>query len=492
MIIKTTKLLSVSILAFAAIGCANKIEQSPTPNLASEIRKQVELTYTPVPSTSVIGESNAATTLGEHADALGVPAASMAVFKQGKLVHETYTGDSIGPDSLFQGASLSKAVASATIVTLALREGISLDEDVAKYITSFDLTSLEGYSAPTTLRELLSHTSGATVEGFAGYPRSVEMPTNKEVILGSTRTNTKRVAFTQPKGKWYYSGGGYQIAQAFAEDVSDLTFAELSKELIFDPIGMTRTTYMLPFDPEAVKPLIPVPAYTGKGPLQGGWHNYPELATAGLWTTATDYGRFAIALMKSSNGDGDTGIRPDVAREMLTVAGRRNDVQGYGLGLGIISDANGNIKTFEHHGANEGYRTSFTAFPAEGAVSIVMTNHPNGLGLSQDANRGIGASMGYTDPSARTVTREPMSTELRTQCIGNFAKDKNPDQIVSLIEQESGALIYRDEDGDYSLVHLGEGAFLHIPLNYPFKCSVSNGRTVLRVGRSSEYFKVES
>lgn len=448
------------------------------------------ITYKPVPLISVAGEPLKAETLVERADELSVPSAALAIFKDGKLVHEAFKGDDIGSESLFQAASLSKAVASATIVTLALREGISLDEDLSPYITSFDLSSLEGYSAPVTLRELLSHTSGATVGGFPGYPSSAQMPTNTEVILGSSRSITPRVAFTRPEGQWYYSGGGYQIAQAFAEDVSGTPFAEVAKELVFDPIGMTHSSFMQPLDREAIKPLVAVPAYTRQGDLlEGSWHNYPELATAGLWTTAEDYGKFVVALMNASTGDEHSGVNSVVAREMLTAAGQRNAIQRYGLGLGIILDDNGKVQTFEHHGANEGYRSSFTAFPEVSVVSVVLTNHPGGLQLAQDINRGVGLSFGYVDSFAKTVTREPLTSELRTRCVGNYVSDEEPGEVVSLVARDE-IVIFKDGDGDYPLVHLGEGAFLYVPLDLSLNCSMTDGQSVLTIGSSSRYIKL--
>ena len=322
------------IIAFLAVVTSCGARDSQTAPSQTE-RQEVARTivYKPVPRVAVAGEPLQVETMSEYARELGVPAAALAIFMDGELVHTEFKGDNIGPNSLFQGASLAKSVASATIATLARREGISLDEDVARYITSFDLTGLEGYQAPVTLRELLSHTSQADVEGFPGYPQSAELPTNLEVILGSEKSNTKRVAFSRPEGKWFYSGGGYQIAQAFAEDVSGKPFAQLARELVFEPLGMSRSSFNQSLDPETVKPLIPVRGFENRGPVAGGWHNYPELATAGLWTTAEDYGKFIVAVMAAADGEENSGIAPEVATQMLTVAGHPNPIRGYGLGL---------------------------------------------------------------------------------------------------------------------------------------------------------------
>jgi len=426
--------------------------------------------------------------MSAYAEALGIPNAVFAIYKDGELIYEEFKGDGIGPDSLFQGASFAKSITSATIATLAEREGIDLDEDVSPYITSFDLTGLEGYQAPVTLRELLSHTSRADVGGFPGYPQNAELPTNLEVILGSEKSNTDRVAFSKPEGKWFYSGGGYQIAQAFAEDVSEKPFAELVQELTLDPVGMSRTTFMISMNAETIAPLVPVAGYENQGPVEGGWHNYPELATAGIWTTAADFGKFIVAVMAAADGEEGTGISPTVAREMLTVAGYPNPIRGYGLGFGILLGEDGSVESFEHHGKNVGYRVSFSAFPKERALSVVLTNHPKGLQLATESNRGFGLSLGYVDPVARTVTPTALTDDLRKRCLGRYATEEEPSELVSLREEDD-RVIFKDEDGDYPLIHVGDGEFLYAALAIPFKCDVSGDRTTLSLGGSTKYLK---
>lgn len=480
-----------SLTLFALIALFAACDSPDTSNVATPPAAETAeyvITYQPVPRVTVAGEPLTVETMSDYADQLGIPAAAFAIFLDGKLVYEEFKGEDIGPDSLFQGASLAKSITGATVATLALREGISLDEDIASYITSFDLTRLEGYEAPVTLRELLSNTSQADVEGFPGYPQSEELPTNLEIILGSEKSNTEPVAFSIPEGKWYYSGGGFQIAQAFAEDVSGQPFAELAKELVFDPVGMKRSFLAATMDAQAVSPLKPVPGFTQRGPVEGGWHNYPELATAALWTTSADFGKFVIAVMAAAEGDELTGIAPQVARDMLTVAGHPNPVRGYGLGLGILLNEDGTVQSFEHHGANEGFQTSFSAYPKERALAIVMTNHSNGLQLATENNRGFGMSLGYVDPAARTIDRMPIGEDMREQCLGRFSPEDGSGDAVLMVFQDD-TIVYRDEDGDYPLVHLGDGDFLYVALEYPFKCETTGDKTTLLVGGSSLYVK---
>ena len=486
---KICRMKSLTLFPFVALvvactgaGIAPDTNAPVSPEAPSAFEHQA------IPGIAIEGEPVTAASMTEYADEYDVPAASMAVFKDGVMVHQEFKGDGVGPDSVFQAASFAKAISSATIATLAMQEGISLDEDVSKYITSFDLTSLEGYEAPVTLRQLLSHTSGADVEGFQGYPQSEDLPTNLEVILGSEKSNTKRVAFSIPVGKWHYSGGGYQIAQAFAEDVSGLPFGHLAQDLVLGPVGMTRSRMIQSFDVAAEPSITPVTGIEHAGPVEGGWHNYPEVATTGLWTTAEDYGTFLVAIMDAANGQTDTGIHPDVAKEMLTIAGNPNPVRGYGLGFGILPGEDGSVQSFEHHGKNVGYTGSFSAFPKERALSVVLTNHPNGLFLAAESNRGFGETLGYNDPMAKTITRAPFTDELRDRCLGTYSLAETPDEPVFL-KQKDGALSFENETAEYPIVHVGEGAFLHLGTNTPFQCATSEEGVTLSLGSSTLYLK---
>ena len=48
----------------------------------------------------------------------------------------------------------------------------------------------------------------------------------------------------------------------------------------------------------------------------GPWHVYPEMAAAGLWTTATDLARFVIEIQETLAGKGHGVISPVMARQM--------------------------------------------------------------------------------------------------------------------------------------------------------------------------------
>ena len=90
------------------------------------------------------------------------PGCSVGVSRNGVVVHERGYGMAnlehgvpITPASVFQAASISKQFTALSVMLLAQRGQLSLDDEARKY-----LPELRDYGSPLTIRHLLSHTSG--------------------------------------------------------------------------------------------------------------------------------------------------------------------------------------------------------------------------------------------------------------------------------------------------------------------------------------------
>ena len=94
-----------------------------------------------------------------------------------------------------------------------------------------------------------------------------------------------------PGSRWRYSGGGYTIAQLAMSDTLGQAFPDLMRTLCLAPAGMSLSTYEQPLP--ASRLAQAAAGYRGDGsPVPGKRHVYPEMAAAGLWTTAGDLARF--------------------------------------------------------------------------------------------------------------------------------------------------------------------------------------------------------
>jgi CubicO group peptidase (beta-lactamase class C family) len=91
------------------------------------------------------------------------------------------------------------------------------------------------------------------------------------------------------------------------------------KALVFEPLGMEMSFYVL----EEGEGNVATAWLTGETRCDVTWHEMPERAAAGLWTTPGDLLKVVRGLQRSLKGvDGDGGKKGfmdrDVARQMLT------------------------------------------------------------------------------------------------------------------------------------------------------------------------------
>lgn len=357
--------------------------------------------------------------LADEMAALKVPGVSIAVIHDGKIEWARGFGVTrrgrapVTAETLFQAGSVSKPVAAMAALRLVQEGKLSLDGDVNATLKSWTLPpSAFTASKPVTLRALLSHTAGTTVHGFAGYAAGEAVPTLPQVLSGAPPANSAPVIVDQPVGETYrYSGGGYSIAQQMMIDATGKPFPALVRDSVFKPIGMVHSTEDQPLDAARLARIAWPHDATGV-PIPGGPHTYPEMAAAGLWTTAEDLARFVIDLQRSANGRADGVLSPEMTKTMLTpVKG------GYGLGLNV--GGAGPRKYFAHDGSNAGYKATLVGYP-DGDGVVVMTNGDQGYQLGEEIVRAVAAEYGW--PDYRPVEREVAKVAIADQArfVGTF------------------------------------------------------------------------
>lgn len=339
-----------------------------------------------ITASDFLSQKSLAAALDDRATKLDVNSVSLTVFDKSGPIYTVHHGENVSADALFQAASMSKSVTAIAVLVLAQQHDIDLDADVRPYVTSLDWQKIKGGDEAVSLRQLLSHTAGATVSGFPGYRRSKPLPNSLEIVTGSRTTNSPPVRLTKRKNRFSYSGGGYQILQLFVEDLTNQSFEDALQELVLQPLGMTRSRFSQPIDLDKITPLKIAAAENGFNPALGvywpardTWHNYPEQAAAGLWTTSADFSKFGQALQKAQGGDELLGLPGAEFAEMF------EEVDGdYGLGLLLKKSADGELLHFGHTGGNFGYRCIFRIYPEKGKGIVILTNSPKGVILMKE------------------------------------------------------------------------------------------------------------
>jgi hypothetical protein len=149
-------------------------------------------------------------------------------------------------------------------------------------------------------------------------------------------------------------------------DVTNEPFPQFLQKTVLGPIGMTSSSFEQP-QPNARAALTAAGYYADGSPVRGRWHIYPEMAAAGLWTTATDLAKFAIEIQETLAGRGHGVISPSMARQYVTE-------QKGGSGLGVGVQGTGRNLRFSHGGRDEGFDALLVAGAETGDGVAVMIN----------------------------------------------------------------------------------------------------------------------
>ncbi|MFP2959172.1 serine hydrolase [Myxococcus sp. 1LA] len=323
-----------------------------------------------------------------------IPGLSIAVFDKGALVWAKAYGvkqaggsEPVAIDTLFQAASISKPVAALAAMHHVEKRKWSLDADINDLLVSWKVPENDfTKEQKVTLRRLLSHNAGTTVHGFAGYAAGAPVPTTKQILDGVAPTNGAAVRVdTVPGTLTRYSGGGTVIVQQMLEDQLKKPFPSIARDALFTPLGLKNSTFEQPL-PKALASRAATGTHSDGKSVEGGWHTYPEMAPAGLWTTPSDLARLALEVSKTWNGKSRRVVSPAMAKQMLT---RQSEHFGIGFARPLEQD------WFGHGGANDGYRAFFMGFAESGSGFAVMTNSDNGSRLFERLMASVGKEYGW-------------------------------------------------------------------------------------------------
>jgi len=381
-----------------------------------------------------------------------VPGVSIAVIRNGKLdwargFGVTRTGGSaVIPATLFEACSISKPVSAMAMLTLVQRGRLDLDADVNAYLISWKLPSNEFTSkTKVTLRELLNHTAGVSISGFPGYVSGSPLPTLTQMLDGEQPANTPPIRVDMMPGIGFrYSGGGFLVAQQMAEDVTRRPFAQFVRDTVLRPTGMTSSAYEQPLSrARASRSAL---AYDVDGAeIAGGAQIYPELAPAGLWTTATDLARWAIELQQALSGRSDRVLSQVMAKEMVSPG-----LQSWGLGISVGGAPP--HRYFTHSGVGSGFRTFLLAYE-EGDGIVVLANGGNGEFLRSAIVRTVAHDYGWPDfqPAVRHISHNHMHDPSSIE--GSYQLNR----YTTMTIVRDGSTLYAQRSGQQRVEILPEG-----------------------------------
>lgn len=159
--------------------------------------------------------------------------------------------DPMTPATLFRIASMTKPVTAVGIMILADEGKLDPADDVARYLPEFggqllvavrdgDTVTLKKPARSVRLRDLLTHTGG-----LAPYPPGLgDVYGRRHRTLAETTLAAALLPLQfEPGSRWAYSNPGIDVLGRVIEVVSGERYEDFLRKRVFDPLGMTDTTF---------------------------------------------------------------------------------------------------------------------------------------------------------------------------------------------------------------------------------------------------------
>jgi CubicO group peptidase (beta-lactamase class C family) len=350
-------------------------------------------------------------------------------------------------DTVFEAGSVSKQFTAAAILLLAQAGKLKLDDPVRDYVPE-----LPDYGSPEiTLRHLLHHTSGlrdwGTVTYAAGWPRGSRVHTHAHVL--DVLSRQKSLNFP-PGTEYSYSNSGYNLLAVIVQRVSGKTFAQYTRDMIFEPLGMTHTEWRDDYTRIVKSRAV---AY-GKAP--DGFHMQMPFenvhGNGGLLTTVGD-------LLKWNRNFTTERVGGRALVTELQRRGRLSDGLEISYARGLVVSRYRGVPEVSHSGSTAGYRAFLTRFPAQAVSVAVLCN--DGNAEASDLAHDVAAVV-LGDALTPPVAPSPAAVDAAAleRWTGLYRNTRTGEPLRVTVEKEAlraegrGALVPQSE----SLFTLGDGS----------------------------------
>jgi methyl acetate hydrolase len=217
------------------------------------------------------------------------------------VIYEHAVGAST--DAIFAIASMSNPVTSVAVMQLVEAGRVRLDEPAATYLPElkdvqvFDGGATRAPKSAPTVRQLLSHTSGFGYEFMNTDLAALVAKKEVSSAMAGGDAFLKAPLVFDPGSRWMY-GISTDWLGRLVERVSGQTLEAYVKQRIFDPLGMTDTSFIVRAEkqPRIATLYLRTDAGLAAQPRPPASTEFFS-GGAGLYSTAADYLKFVRALM---------------------------------------------------------------------------------------------------------------------------------------------------------------------------------------------------
>jgi CubicO group peptidase (beta-lactamase class C family) len=382
----------------------------------------------------------------------GVPGVAFGVIKDGQIqlrslgVTSVEDPRPVTDDTLFELASLSKTYNATAAMALVQQGKLELDVPVRKYLPDFRVED-DTASATLTLRHLLTQTAGFEArynveEGAGALSRWV--PTMGDMIQ-----------LAPPGRVWSYCNPAAGLAGRLIEVASGLEIRDAFRALVFDPIGLPRSTAHIT---ELVTWPLAVghrPGPDGKAVVVRPYSMGSSIPAGGVNGSLRDLMRYIAFHLGEHDGTGK-GVLTRATRTAMIQPQVRKEPTGEEMGIGFHLRTLNGVRTAAHSGsAGAGHRNHLQFVPERRLGIAILTNHTEGWrvrqaveapllktyeGLALTPNQPIVGYRGHTETLDHVT---PLATQPSpTEYVGRYQQTRT--SVIEVKASPAGGLLVGD------------------------------------------------
>lgn len=328
-----------------------------------------------------------------------IAGATVAIVQDGRVLLKKGYGAAalapwrpVDPDrTLFRLGSVSKTFTWLAVLKEAEAGRLRLQAPVNLFLPEAIQVRDQGFAAPVTIESLMSHSAGFEDRAL-GHLFERDPARIRPLAVYLRQERPRRV---RPVGVLSsYSNYGAALAGEAAAWTSGKTFERLAEESLFEPMGMTRTTFR---EPRPARPGLPAPmvpalaadlsqgfSWTGAGYRREPFEYIGQVGPAGAASsTAEDMARYMITLLDGGQR-GETRVWGEATNRALAQPLRRTPpgINGWRRGF-IAYTLPGGLSGYGHDGATRSFMTNMTLVPELRLGIFISTNTSTGRVLTQ-------------------------------------------------------------------------------------------------------------
>ncbi|HEX7661012.1 MAG TPA: serine hydrolase domain-containing protein [Pseudonocardiaceae bacterium] len=307
--------------------------------------------------------------------ALGVVQGGTLQFFHGHGSANIEAGTPITEDTIFRVASITKTFTAIAIMQLHEQGLVDLDAPANHYLHAFHLVPADPHFRATTVRDLLTHTSGVPEQ--IHLPRSLADPFGESVPLG-TRLPTLGEYYNgalrlvcEPGTRFTYTDHNFTTLGQIVADVSGQSIQDYLREHIFQPLGMVVTDLVRS---QHVQERLATGYALGRGgPGAITDREWITAAAASTYSSPRDMARYLAALLGGGANEHGRILRPETLAAMFEPQ-YRADPRVPGMGLAYSRYNLGGHLAIEHEGILPGFNSDIVVAPNDGIGVMAFTN----------------------------------------------------------------------------------------------------------------------